>query len=101
MIRNLVDNARRQGAPPIEVRVRSTGGGGEIRVCDHGPGIPDAEAEQAFEPFQRLGRAEAGGGAGLGLALVRQIARHHGGDARYQGRRDGRSCFVVTLPAAR
>jgi histidine kinase/DNA gyrase B/HSP90-like ATPase len=50
---------------------------------------------------QRLGRAEAGGGAGLGLALVRQIARHHGGDARYQGRRDGRSCFVVTLPAAR
>ena len=101
LIRNLLENARRHGAPPIEVRVRSTGGGVEIQVCDRGPGIPDAEAEQAFEPFRRLGRAEAGGGAGLGLALVRQIARHHGGEARYEGRRDGRSCFVVTLPAAR
>jgi signal transduction histidine kinase len=82
------------------VRVRATGGGVEIQVCDHGPGIPDGEAEQAFEPFRRLGRAEGAGGAGLGLALVRQIARHHGGEARYQGRGDGRSGFVVTLPAA-
>ena len=98
MIRNLLENARRHGAPPIEVRLRRTGGGAELRVCDHGAGIPDADAESAFEPFRRLGRPAAGAGAGLGLALVRQIARHHGGEARYQGRVEGRSCFVVSLP---
>jgi signal transduction histidine kinase len=81
MIRNLLENARRHGAPPIEVRVRDR----EIRVCDHGPGIPEAEREKVFEPFYR----------GLGLSIVRQIARRHGGDARCT-----RNCFVVSLSDA-
>jgi len=57
-------------------------------VKDAGPPIPDAEREKLFEPFYR--RSTATTGAGLGLAIVRQIARQHGGDARYE---DG---FVVT-----
>jgi len=86
LIRNLIENARRHGAPPIEVSVRD----GEIRVCDAGSGVPEAERERVFQPFYR--RPGATEGAGLGLALVRQIARHHGGEARCTG-----NCFVVTL----
>jgi signal transduction histidine kinase len=84
MIRNLLENARRHGAAPIEVRVKDR----QLRICDAGPGVPDAERERIFEPFYSTR------GVGLGLALVRQIARRHGGDARCEG-----SCFYVTLPA--
>jgi two-component system, OmpR family, sensor histidine kinase RstB len=98
MIRNLLENAQQHGAPPIDVRVRNAGGSVELAVCDHGPGILDAEREDVFRPFRRVGGREAGTGAGLGLALVRQIARRHGGEARYLGRVQSRSCFVVNLP---
>jgi signal transduction histidine kinase len=88
MIRNLLENARRHGVAPVTIRVAH----GEIRVCDAGPGVPEAERERVFEPFYR--RAGSAQGAGLGLALVRQIARRHGGDARCDG-----NCFVVRLGA--
>jgi signal transduction histidine kinase len=97
MIRNLLENARRHGAPPIQVRVSRAGRGAELRVCDQGPGVPDGEREAVFRPFYRFAGAEPSAGAGLGLALVRQIARRHGGDARYLGRESRGSCFVVTV----
>jgi signal transduction histidine kinase len=97
LIRNLVDNAQRYGAPPVEVHVRAAQGRAELTVLDHGPGIPDAEREDVFRPFRRLGGV-TGAGTGLGLALVRQIARRHGGEARYLGRVGSRTGFVVTLP---
>jgi signal transduction histidine kinase len=97
MIRNLLENARRHGAPPVDVRVRRAGATVELTVRDHGPGIPDAAGEDVFRPFRRLGTTEASG-AGLGLALVRQIARRHGGEARYLGHDHAGSCFAVTLP---
>jgi len=86
MIRNLLENARRHGGPPIEIRVKDR----ELRVCDGGSGVPEADRERIFEPFYR--RSGASDGAGLGLALVRQIARRHGGEARCTG-----NCFVVEL----
>ena len=101
LIRNLLENARRYGAgSPIEVRVdRSADGGAELRVCDRGPGVPEAERERIFEPFYRpAGAREREGGVGLGLALVRQIARRHGGDAKCLARDGGGSCFAVLLP---
>ena len=93
MLRNLLENAKRHGTPPIEVRVSRTGGGAEMAVCDHGAGVPEDERERVFDPFYRAG---TGQGSGLGLALVRQIARRHGGEARTRG-----SCFIVVLPLKR
>jgi signal transduction histidine kinase len=84
MVRNLLENARRHGAPPVTLSLR----GRELAVCDAGPGVPVAERERIFEPFYRGAR-----GSGLGLSIVRQIARRHGGEVRCEG-----SCFVVRLP---
>ena len=63
--------------------------------------MPEGERERIFEPFYRPAghREGADGGVGLGLALVRRIARHHGGDVRYLPREGGGSCFELTLPA--
>jgi signal transduction histidine kinase len=95
MIRNLLENARRHGAPPIELRVGRSDDGAEISVRDHGPGIPESERERVFEPFYR--HAHARQGAGLGLALVRQIARRHGGEAKMAVAEGGGSRFIVRL----
>jgi len=100
MVRNLLENAARHGAPPIEVSLSQPGPDRLILdVCDRGPGIPEAEHEPIFTPFyRRAGASEAEGGVGLGLSLVRQIARRHGGDVECLPRAGGGSCFRVTLP---
>jgi len=99
-VRNLLENARRYGGGEIEVQVGPrAGGGAELRVCDRGPGVPEAYRERIFEAFFRLpGHAEREGGVGLGLSLVRQIAERHGGRVRCEARADGGSCFVLELP---
>jgi signal transduction histidine kinase len=99
LVRNLLENARRHGAgSSVEVTLSGDAGTAALRVCDRGPGVPDVERERIFEPFYRpAGTREPDGGAGLGLALVRQIARKHGGDARCTARPDGGSCFEATL----
>ena len=99
-VRNLLENALRYGgAQPPEIRVRRAGERLDLRVLDRGPGVPPTERERIFEPFYRLaGHAEQAGGVGLGLSLVRQIARHHGGAVRCEAREGGGSCFVIELP---
>jgi two-component system, OmpR family, sensor kinase len=95
LVRNLLENAARHGAPPAVVSV-DAGAPGMVRlaVSDQGAGVPETERERVFEPFYRpAGAAEGAGGWGLGLALVRQIAARHGGTARCDGR-----VFVVELP---
>jgi signal transduction histidine kinase len=94
LIRNLLENAKRHGAPPITVEVHSEQGRGVLRVRDQGPAIAEGDRERLFAPFFRM--AGATSGTGLGLALVRQIARRHGGDASYEPHG-----FTVTLPAHR
>ncbi|MGP9822283.1 sensor histidine kinase [Salinarimonas sp. NSM] len=102
LVRNLFQNAARHGAPPIEARVAARAGGGAvISVRDHGPGLPDGESERVFEAFYRpAGRAEAAGGWGLGLSLVRQIARRHGGDVLAVRPEGGGAMFVVEVGGA-
>jgi len=101
MIRNLLENANRHGAPPIRVRLSCTGGSTELAVCDQGPGVPEAERERVFDPFYRHTATKEIAGAGLGLALVRQIARRHGGEARCAPQSGRGSCFCVVLPIHR
>ena len=97
LIRNLLENAARHGAPPVEVRVGRGARGAEIAVCDRGPGGPEGDRERVFEPFFRRAGGGERAGAGLGLALVRQIARRHGGDVRCIAREGGGSCLVAEL----
>jgi signal transduction histidine kinase len=97
LIRNLLDNARRHGAPPVRIELRREQSNFVLDVIDAGPGIPEAERERVFSPFHRL--SEDNAGAGLGLSLVRQIARLHGGDAIVGSRASQPSCFRVTIPA--
>ena len=99
LLRNLLENGRRHGTPPIRVRITHSGGKAVITVWDDGPGVPPTEFENVFRPFYRPKDAGDRAGSGLGLSLVRQIARRHGGDAGCAAMDDGRSCFVVTLPA--
>jgi signal transduction histidine kinase len=99
LLRNLLENARRHGAPPTRVKIARDAAAAIITVWDSGPGVPPSEFENVFRPFYRPKDAPDRGGTGLGLALVRQIARRHGGDARCKVMDDGRSCFIVTLPA--
>jgi signal transduction histidine kinase len=95
MIRNLLENAAHHGKPPITVAAEARAGKAVLAVCDAGPGIAETERERLFEPFRR---ASGAGRTGLGLALVRQIARRHGGEASYAG--EAGSCFTVVLPIA-
>jgi signal transduction histidine kinase len=98
MIRNLVDNAELHGRPPIEVTVDRQNDQAILRVTDHGPVIDESARERLFSMFYRIPGRSGPKGSGLGLALVKQIARRHGGDVVYDAARG--SCFTVTLPAA-
>ncbi len=100
-LRNLLENARRYGGSEVTLHAAAQGGRVELRVCDRGPGVPEALRERIFEPFFRLpGHAEREGGVGLGLALVKQIAQRHSGSVRCEAQSGGGSCFVLSLPAA-
>jgi signal transduction histidine kinase len=100
-VRNLLENARRYGGADIELSLVPVAQGLEIAVEDRGPGVPEDQRERIFEPFYRMpGHAEYAGGVGLGLSLVRQIARQHGGQVRCEARPGGGSRFVIQLPRA-
>ncbi len=102
LLRNLLENARRYGANgPIEVALRRGDTAIQLEVCDRGPGVPEAERENIFQPFYRLpGASERDGSVGLGLALVKQIATLHGAKVHCLGRNGGGSCFRVSFPVA-
>jgi signal transduction histidine kinase len=96
---NLIDNASRYGGTPT-IDIDDTEATLRLRVVDQGPGIPEDQLEQVFEPFFRLekSRSRASGGTGLGLAIARNIARGHGGDLYLRNRPEGGLEAVLELP---
>jgi signal transduction histidine kinase len=98
LLRNLLENAARHGMPPTQVRISRDPTTATITVWDGGRGVAREEFENVFRPFYRPADPTQRTGTGLGLSLVRQIARRHGGDARCAVMPDGRSCFLITLP---
>lgn len=102
LLRNLLENAVRHGGQPVTLAIDRQEGALRLQVCDRGPGVPPAYRERIFEPFYRLpGASEKAGGVGLGLSLVRSIARRHGGEALCLQAPGGGSCFEVRLPCRR
>jgi two-component system, OmpR family, sensor kinase len=101
LVTNLVDNALKFGSR-ARGRVFAEHGMAVVEVDDDGPGVPESDIERAFEPFLRLegSRSRETGGAGLGLAVVRAIARGHGGEVTLQNRPEGGLRARVTLPLA-
>ena len=107
---NLLDNAVKYGPAGQTVRVRVAPAGGEVRieVADEGPGVPAAERESVWRPYQRGGTAGHAAGSGIGLAIVRDVAAQHGGRAwidepgvggRVPGAGGRGAVFVVAFPA--
>ncbi|MEW2435482.1 HAMP domain-containing sensor histidine kinase [Streptomyces caniferus] len=95
---NLLDNAQRHAAASVRVAVVREGEWAVLRVEDDGPGVPEGERERIFERFVRLddARARDDGGAGLGLAIARDVAERHGGSLAVRAG----SVFELRLPVA-
>ena len=103
IVANLLDNARLHAGGPVAVTIDGAPDGSILlAVEDAGPGVSASEKAHIFERFARgtAGRSRAGG-TGLGLALVREHARSHGGDAWVEDRSGGGARFVVRFPGSR
>jgi signal transduction histidine kinase len=101
LVRNLLENAAKHGSPPVFISVERHEEAVRIVVSDQGPGIAPSERERVFEPFYRpAGHGESCGGWGLGLSLVRQIAKRHGGSVFCDAAPGGGARFVVDLAIA-
>lgn len=97
----LLDNARRYaGGRGLRVETDMVGATAVLRVLDRGPGLTPDQAVRAFDRFWRAdaSRGTAGGGSGLGLAVLRSLVTAHGGDVRYDPRAGGGAIFVVSFP---
>jgi two-component system sensor histidine kinase KdpD len=101
VLTNLLDNARTYAAAsPVQVVARRAGDAVELRVVDHGPGIPDPERERVFDQFYRLKGGRRPEGTGMGLAICRGIVQAHGGSLRVETTPGGGASFVLTLPVS-
>jgi signal transduction histidine kinase len=104
VLRNLLENAMKYSLPdsrPIEVSALQNGGHVMIRVTDDGPGIPESDVANLFEPFFRVDRSRSKktGGYGLGLSISKRIVEAHGGTIGVENRAPRGASFVVTLPS--
>ncbi|MFH8566330.1 sensor histidine kinase [Streptomyces sp. NPDC017988] len=100
LVTHLVDNAVRHNAPggKVEIATRTRGGRAVVAVANTGPPVPPERVDLLFEPFQRLGRT-AGGGHGLGLAIVHAIATAHEAAISARARTGGGLAVEVAFPS--
>jgi len=103
LLSNLISNAQRYGGDePLEFRAERSGSTVRIGVLDRGPGIPLDQIETVFRPFHRVdaSRSVTTGGAGLGLAIVQQLAQSNGWSVRLENRDGGGLAAWLTLPCS-
>jgi two-component system sensor histidine kinase KdpD len=101
VLANLTANAvRHGGGAPVELVARSVDHSVEVRVVDHGPGVPDHLKTRMFAPFERLGAAPRGDGVGLGLTVAQGLAEAQGTTIRAEDTPGGGLTMVLTLPAS-
>jgi two-component system sensor histidine kinase KdpD len=100
---NLLQNAARYapGGGPFRVEASRRDGGLEVRVVDHGPGVPEPERLRIFEPYNRARPGARARGSGLGLAISRGFVAAHGGTLAIETTPGGGATFVITLPPTR
>jgi two-component system sensor histidine kinase KdpD len=96
---NLLDNARKYGAPPVRIEIAAAPGKVVVSVTDGGNGVPERDRERVFERFQRLEQNGTQPGLGLGLPIVRGLVRSLGGEISIGDAPGGGAAFHVSLPA--
>lgn len=101
IIDNLIGNALKYSADdaPVEVSLMLSGAMVELRITDHGIGVPAMERDRLFTPFFRSSISRHVSGTGLGLHISRRLAERHGGHLRLESSSEAGSTFVLTLPA--
>ena len=105
VLRNVFENAIKYSLPdsrPVEVSAEQSDEGVKVRVSDDGPGIPEADISNLFEPFFRVDRSRSKktGGYGLGLSICKRIMEAHGGNIVAQNNSGRGASFLLTLPAS-
>lgn len=102
-VRNLGDNALRHARTRVVFSLQEHDGVAELAISDDGPGVPDRLREQIFERFARADdtRNIADGGAGLGLAITRDIIERHGGTVHVDPDHTPGARFVILIPTVR
>ena len=99
VVSNLISNAMKYGeGKPITVSVRAVEGTARIEVADLGPGIAKADQDKIFQRFERGAAMERPGSYGLGLWIVRELVRLHGGTVTVESAPGKGAAFLVTLP---
>jgi two-component system phosphate regulon sensor histidine kinase PhoR len=99
---NLIENAIKYGAPPVQVSLTAGEGLAVLTVRDHGPGIAPEHIPRLTERFYRIdaGKSRAKGGTGLGLAIVKHIVARHRGRLAIESKPGQGAAFRVFLPLA-
>ncbi|KQE94836.1 ATP-binding protein [Acinetobacter lactucae] len=98
LIANLINNAKRYGAEPIELSAKVENESILITVADHGEGIPADQIEELMQPFVRGDSARTIQGSGLGLAIVKRIVDIHHGEIQIHNREQGGLEVIISLP---
>ncbi|EOW2068116.1 ATP-binding protein [Acinetobacter baumannii] len=98
LIANLINNAKRYGAEPIELSAKVENEHILITVADHGEGIPEDQIEELMQPFVRGNSARTIQGSGLGLAIVKRIVDIHQGEIQIHNREQGGLGVIISLP---
>jgi two-component system sensor histidine kinase KdpD len=101
VLTNLMENAVKYtpAGSALDIHILRTDGAQQLRVVDHGPGIPELERDRVFDKFYRLRRKGAASGSGLGLAVCKGFVEAHDGRIWIENTPGGGATFCIEIPA--